>query len=71
MDKQNKINYIPWIFLFSSILIIYWSFGQKATFYYLLFLLSGMIVYRYDEIRELVNKKEKQVIYYPNLKYEG
>lgn len=63
--KQN--NYLGWIFILVSVLLINWIYGQKATFIYLLMILTGMLVYRYDDIRELINKKEKQSIYYPNL----
>jgi len=68
-SQKLNIDFVPWIFIFSSIILVSWTFGQKATFYYLLLLVSGMLVYRYDEIMDIIKPKQKQTIYYPNLNH--
>lgn len=71
MDKNSQIDLIPFVFFLSSVILINWSFDQTAAFYYLLLILFGMMVYRYDELKNLLSAKKKQTIYYPNLKFGG
>jgi hypothetical protein len=52
--QENIANELPQIsILILSVLIVYWSFGQKATFYYTLVMALSIIMFRQKEIRNL------------------
>jgi len=53
--KMNKItNNLPEIsILIVSILIVYWFFGQKSTFNYLVIIALSMVIFRRKEIKNL------------------
>jgi hypothetical protein len=67
--KMDK-SLVMFIFLFSSVILVNWFFDDMTTYYLLLLLIFGILVYRGNEIENLINPKEKQKIYYPNLKYQ-
>lgn len=52
---ENKLsNDLPEIaILILSVLIVYWAFGQKATFYYTLVMALSIILFRQKEIKSL------------------
>jgi len=53
-EKPLLSNDLPQIaMLIISVLIIYWAFGSKTTFYYTVVILLSIIVYRHEEIKEL------------------
>ena len=56
-NKSSRQNpFISFIFILGTIILVSWIFDKKTTFYFLLLLVFGFFVYRFNEFKGLIQR---------------